>query len=238
MLAVRIKPAEAGQEPLKRWLKILPTANDKVVALAVEWHEIHPALTRHSSDAKASVGFPVADSQGEFGLTPYRRANTMEAGRIKMLLPQEMLEQETTVGAFLARYQAYSAVLHVRQVSNVVRVASGTDQALFAPGPFDKYHIETSQGAPGNGPVIISRVRVKDVQTDGTINGMHVAMTGTFRSVVRDSHFHNSANYGFGADCYGIVLRCGAADNLVENNIARYMNKPILFSVSGGVMVA
>jgi hypothetical protein len=51
---------------------------------------------------------------------------------------------------------------------------------------------------------------------------------------VRDSHFHNSANYGFGADCYGIVLRCGAADNLVENNIARYMNKPIMFNVSGG----
>ena len=36
------------------------------------------------------------------------------------------------------------------------------------------------------------------------------------------------------ADCYGIVLRCGAADNLIENNIVRYMNKPILFNVSGG----
>ena len=75
---------------------------------------------------------------------------------------------------------------------------------------------------------------VKDVQTDGTIGGMHVAMTGTFRSVVRDSDFHHSAKYGFGADCYGIVLRCSAADNLVENNIARFMNKPILFDVSGG----
>jgi hypothetical protein len=75
---------------------------------------------------------------------------------------------------------------------------------------------------------------VKDVQTDGTIGGMHVAMTGTFRVVVRDSDFHNSAKYGFGADCYGIVLRCSAADNLVENNVARFMNKPILFNVSGG----
>ena len=65
------------------------------------------------------------------------------------------------------------------------------------------------------------------------IGGMHVSLTGTYRCVVRDSHFHNSANYGFGADCYGIVLRCGAADNLVENNIVRYMNKPILFNVIG-----
>jgi len=75
---------------------------------------------------------------------------------------------------------------------------------------------------------------IKDVQTDGTIGGMHVALTGAYRTVVRDSHFHHSATYGFGTDCYGIVLRCGAADNLVENNIARYMNKPIVFNVSGG----
>lgn len=75
---------------------------------------------------------------------------------------------------------------------------------------------------------------MKNVQTDGTIGGMHVSLTGTFRCVVRDSHFHNSANYGFGTDCYGVVLRCGAADNLIENNIVRYMNKPILFNVSGG----
>ncbi len=75
---------------------------------------------------------------------------------------------------------------------------------------------------------------VKDVQTDGTITGMHVTLTGAYRCVVRDSHFHNSALYGFGEDNYGIVTRCGAADNLIENNIARYMDKPILFNNSGG----
>jgi hypothetical protein len=74
---------------------------------------------------------------------------------------------------------------------------------------------------------------VKDVQTDA-VGGMHVALTGTYRCVVRDSYLHHSANYGFGVDCYGIVLRCGAAENLVEDNIVRYMNKPILFNVSGG----
>jgi len=75
---------------------------------------------------------------------------------------------------------------------------------------------------------------VKDVQTDATIGGMHVAMRGAYRCVVRDGYFHHSADYGFGRDCYGIVLACGSADTLVENNIVRYMNKPILFNVSGG----
>ncbi len=75
---------------------------------------------------------------------------------------------------------------------------------------------------------------VKDVQTDQTIGGMHIRLGAAYRCVVRDSYFHHSKNYGFGADCYGIVLGCFSADNLIENNIARYMNKPILLMVSGG----
>ena len=75
---------------------------------------------------------------------------------------------------------------------------------------------------------------VKDVQVDGTTSGMPVRLAGTYRCVVRDSHFHNSYSYGFAQDNYGIVLACGAADNLVENNVARFMDKPIVFNNSGG----
>jgi hypothetical protein len=75
---------------------------------------------------------------------------------------------------------------------------------------------------------------VKDIQTGGTIGGMHVLMTGTYRCVVRDSYVHHSANYNYGADCYGIVLRCGSSENLIENNVVRWMNKPIQLSNSGG----
>jgi hypothetical protein len=75
---------------------------------------------------------------------------------------------------------------------------------------------------------------VKDVQVDGTTSGMPIRLAGTYRCVVRDSHVHNSYSYGFGQDNYGIVLACGAADDLVENNVARFMNKPILFNNSGG----
>jgi hypothetical protein len=63
---------------------------------------------------------------------------------------------------------------------------------------------------------------------------MHIAIRGAFRTVVRDSYFHNSADYGFGTDCYGISMGCASANNLVENNIARWMNKPLQFSNSGG----
>lgn len=75
---------------------------------------------------------------------------------------------------------------------------------------------------------------IADVETDGTIDGQHIVLSGTYRFVVRDSYVHHSATYGFGEDCYGIVLRFQAADDLVENNVARWMNKPILFNASGG----
>jgi hypothetical protein len=75
---------------------------------------------------------------------------------------------------------------------------------------------------------------VKDVQVDGTTSGMPIRLAGTYRCVVRDSHFHNSYSYGFAQDNYGIVLACGASDNLVENNVARFMNKPVVFNNSGG----
>ena len=75
---------------------------------------------------------------------------------------------------------------------------------------------------------------VKDVQVDGTTSGMPIRLAGTYRAVVRDSHVHNSYSYGYAQDNYGIVMACGAADNLVENNIARFLDKPVLFNNSGG----
>jgi hypothetical protein len=75
---------------------------------------------------------------------------------------------------------------------------------------------------------------VKDVQIDGTTSGMPIRLAGTYRCVVRDSHVHNSSSYGFAQDNYGIVLACGAADDLVENDVVRFVNKPVVFNNSGG----
>ena len=74
---------------------------------------------------------------------------------------------------------------------------------------------------------------VRDIETD-TPTGMHIVLSGAYRFVVRDSYVHHSGNYGYGVGCYGVVLRFQSADCLVENNIARFVNKPILFNASGG----
>jgi hypothetical protein len=104
-------------------------------------------------------------------------------------------------------------------------------------------HLLVQGGRPGGyagqnaGGIDVSNAAyswVKDVQVDGTTAGMPIRLNATYRCVVRDSHVHNSYSYGFGQDNYGIVLSCGAADSLIENNVSRFLNKPILFNNSGG----
>src|SRR4029077_6572508 len=104
-------------------------------------------------------------------------------------------------------------------------------------------HVVIRGGRPGGYPgqnaggIDVSNAAyswVKDVQIDGTNAGMPIRLAGSYRCVVRDSHVHNSSSYGFGQDNYGIVLACGAADNLVENNVVRFLDKGILFNNSGG----
>jgi hypothetical protein len=123
----------------------------------------------------------------------------------------------------------YSAQL-VRVTSGVIRWA-GIESVRLQGGAAGSYDGQSAGG------IDISNAGycwVKDVQTDSTIGGIHVALRGSYRCVIRDGYFHNSANYGFGTDCYGIVVGCASSDNLIENNIARYMNKPLQFSNSGG----
>jgi hypothetical protein len=123
----------------------------------------------------------------------------------------------------------YSAQL-VRVTASVIKWA-GIESVRLQGGTAGSYD---GQSAGGIDMSNAAYCWVKDVQTDSTIGGIHVALRGAFRCVVREGYFHHSANYGFGTDCYGVVLGCASADNLIENTIARYMNKPLQFSNSGG----
>jgi len=92
---------------------------------------------------------------------------------------------------------------------------------------------------------------VKAVESDGTVssgaasdgtlgqgNGMsgdHMALyRGSFRNVIRDSYFHHATHVVQGGNAYGITLTEHSSDNLIENNIIYYMNKPFTLRASGG----
>jgi hypothetical protein len=74
---------------------------------------------------------------------------------------------------------------------------------------------------------------IKGVETDH-VDGVHVALAGTYRFVLRESYAHHSATYSYGGVSYGYSLEWQASDNLVEDNVVLYLNKPIQFRASGG----
>jgi len=74
---------------------------------------------------------------------------------------------------------------------------------------------------------------IRNVETE-RVPGVHVILAGAYRFVLRDSYAHRSREYAYGGGSYGYSLEWQASDNLIENNIVYYMNKPIQFRSSGG----
>ena len=77
---------------------------------------------------------------------------------------------------------------------------------------------------------------VKNVEIDGTAQswaGRHCQLySQTYRCEVRDSYFHGAGNYNQGGNAYG--LNISGSENLIENNIVRELNKPIVMECSNG----
>jgi len=81
---------------------------------------------------------------------------------------------------------------------------------------------------------------IKNVESDGNpatgigMVGAHVNLLHAYRCEVRDSYFHHASTITAGGGAYGINLTNQSSDNLVENNIFVFLNKPVLTSASGG----
>jgi hypothetical protein len=74
---------------------------------------------------------------------------------------------------------------------------------------------------------------IRNIEADKSF-GSSVAMTGTFRSVLRDSYLHSTVDPNPGGGGYGISINWHAADNLIENNISWNFNKVMVMRASGG----
>jgi len=66
------------------------------------------------------------------------------------------------------------------------------------------------------------------------MTGAHVAMFHAYRCEVRGSHVHHARSINPGGGAYGIAISNQSSDNLIEDNIVRYLNKPVVVSGSGG----
>jgi hypothetical protein len=74
---------------------------------------------------------------------------------------------------------------------------------------------------------------IRNIEADQS-NGSSVALTGAFRSVLRDSYLHTTVDPNPGGGGYGMSVNWHAADNLIENNISWNFNKVMVMRASGG----
>jgi hypothetical protein len=91
-------------------------------------------------------------------------------------------------------------------------------------------------GGGGQGNIRITGASyswVKNVESEFS-DGSSVAIESAFRTEVRDSFIHSTANPNPGGGGYGVDVSWHAADNLVENNVVWNFNKVITMRSSGG----
>lgn len=97
-------------------------------------------------------------------------------------------------------------------------------------------YFEGGSGGDYHGNVSLSTCAycwVKNIESNKSI-GTAVGLYGTYRSEIRDSYIHSSADPNPGGGGYLTGVNFGGADNLIENNIMWQGNKMIVMRASGG----
>lgn len=83
---------------------------------------------------------------------------------------------------------------------------------------------------------------VRDVESDGDpsgpggvgTKGHHISLDRAYRCEIRGSYVHHARSIAPGGGAYGITVRAQSSDNLIEDNVAYMLNKPIVMIASGG----
>lgn len=97
-------------------------------------------------------------------------------------------------------------------------------------------YFEGGMGGDYHGNVAMSRCGycwIAGIESNRSI-GTAVGLYATYRSEIRDSYVHSSADPNPGGGGYLTGINFGASDNLVENNILWQGNKMIVVRASGG----
>jgi hypothetical protein len=111
-----------------------------------------------------------------------------------------------------------------------VKITSGS-QCEYA-GVEDLY-VERVSGGEGN--ILSSKCNyawIKNIESFNVI-GEHIEIVSSYRNVVRDSYIHHSQSFGSTGEGYGVSLRFGTSDALVENNIFYYLRHSMLTQGAG-----
>src|SRR5919106_2614106 len=162
---VERRPAAEREQLLQRRLEIIAPPHREVVALAKQRHEAQTKLARHRLDGESGIGFALGDREGDVRFAARGRLDRLEPARVEPGFAHQVIEQQMTARALLARDQG--PALEIAELGHALGVAGRDDQALRAPGPFHQHHRHARHGALDVTAVPVLGLGLVDVEAGG-----------------------------------------------------------------------
>jgi lysophospholipase L1-like esterase len=125
---------------------------------------------------------------------------------------------------------------HSAQLSRFHEYVGGPIASAVKNAGLEDLHLYGGEGYDNGGNIYMELAAycwVKNVDSENSAGGS-IHLFTTFRSVVRDSYFHEAKITQPGGGAYGIDLARASADNLIENNISWNFNKVMNLRATGG----
>jgi hypothetical protein len=234
------------------------------VRMGVFWPDYHPAVAVVGSVPKGSRSITVTDASGfqagdvvqidQLDDPSYVVRGDQVHGK-RGPRPTDAMGPSSPEG-----YRSVGQQLEVSsRQGNTLRLSGPTHvafDAAFSPQVFKT--ATAREGEPGTRYIGLEDIRltggnnsnvfmmnvaygwIRNIESDGDpargpgMTGAHVALFKAYRCEVRGSYVHHARRIDPGGGAYGIGIGNQSSDNLVEDNIVRYLNKPIVVSGSGG----
>jgi hypothetical protein len=178
---------------------------------------------------------PGSDNRGWFNRGPNSQGEP--EGRPTGQMMEVASVSGTTVTFNTPFHMTFSVGLKA-QLCRLSSNATGTGpvQAAARNAGVEDLYLQDGGGGDGGASVRLGYAAyswIRNVEAQGS-NGSSVAITGSFRCVMRDSFIHTTDDPNPGGGGYGLSVNWHSADNLVENNIHWNFNKVMVMRASGG----
>jgi len=148
----------------------------------------------------------------------------------------EIASVDGTSITFVTPFHATFKTSYAAQLSRYGQWAGGPLQPFIRWSGIEDIYFHGGMGGDYHGNISMNTCAfcwVKNIESNAQV-GTAVGMYGTYRSEVRDSYIHSTADPNPGGGGYLTGMAYGAADNLLENNVIWNGNKMIVMRATGG----
>src|SRR5216684_484858 len=256
---VVLRGAGTGQTKIK----LDPVAGQvPVIQIGVFWPTYNPAVNVVGGLAKGAVSIPVQNASGfaagdiaqidqlddtSYVLrgdnTWYKRGPTSNVYGPASSGGYRSVGQQIEIGSISGNTLTITTPLHIKfdaafspQVflTNATSIGNRVDHSGVE-------HLYVTGGLSGNIDMLNCAYSwVLDVESDGNpatgsgMTGIHISVAHGFRNEIRQVYVHHATDINPGGTAYGVALTSQSSENLVEDSIMWYLNKPLSTQASGG----